>query len=72
MNLKLSTEKENTMLWLIPFQGKKKKQKVHDVLFLFRNLIGWEKQGYNGSKIIQQLQEYPNSLDKFLWKNDFI
>ena len=44
-------KKENIMLWKMPFQGKKKKHKVHNVPFLFHNLIGWKKKGYNGRKI---------------------
>jgi hypothetical protein len=56
----------------MPFQGKKKKQKVHYVLFVFHSLIGWKKQGHNGSKIIQQLHEDPSSLENFVLKNDFL
>jgi hypothetical protein len=48
------------------------------VLFLFRNhdwveeaRIKW-KQDQEVSKIIQQLQEDPNALDKFVWKNDLL
>jgi hypothetical protein len=37
-------KKENIMLWQMPFEGRKKKQKVHYVLFLFYNLIGWKNQ----------------------------
>jgi hypothetical protein len=35
MTLKLYTKRENIILWHMPFQGKKKKQKVQYVLFLY-------------------------------------
>jgi hypothetical protein len=66
MTLKLSTKNENIILWQMHFQGKKKKYRIHYVLFLFCDLIGWKKQGYNETKIIQQLQEDPIALDKFV------
>ena len=62
MTLKLSTKKENIILWQMSFQGKKKKHKVHYVLFLFRNRIGWKKQGYNGINI----KRYERSLKHYM------
>jgi hypothetical protein len=35
---------KNIFLWM-PFKGKKKKQNVHYVLFLFYNIVGWNKKG---------------------------
>jgi hypothetical protein len=62
MTLKLSTKNENIMLWQMPFQGKKKKQKVHYVLFLFYNLVGWKNKGYNGSKIKRYARSFNNYM----------
>jgi len=45
-DFELSTRKETIILWQIPFQVKKKKNKVGQyVLFLFWNMIGWKKHG---------------------------
>jgi hypothetical protein len=60
------------------FQGKKKKQKgslcvisIPQSDWVEEARIEW-KQDQEVCKIIQQLQEDPNALDKFVWKNDFL
>jgi hypothetical protein len=60
MNFKLYTKKENTILWKIHFHGKKKKQRVHYILFPLHNFIGWKKIGYNGRKIKRYARSFNN------------
>lgn len=45
MTLKLSTIKENKILWQMHSQAKRKTQMVYYVVFPFHNLTRWKKQG---------------------------
>jgi hypothetical protein len=64
--LNLSTKMGNKIWWWMHFQGKMKILRPYFVLFPFYKVIGWKKHENN---LIQQIQQDPSALDKFVWNN---